>query len=473
MSLTARVNVPEPSTNGHSPSKRGAAPPLTVVIAAPPSHSQLFMALSAEHPSGVRVVSTVRALSDLIEDVRDYAPRVVLLSPEVRDYDPAIVAQLVRWPQHPIAVVGLVPAAGTWGAEMTAGGAVAFYNLPVTPALVERFAKEAARHYDRAREGWSQPLVESGVDRKLIEAISAQSYQTGAFGFYSTKGGDGKTTLAVNVWSLLGLVARKKVLLVDADMNCGRVALHLNVPPGQHTLVHLADDYRRERNTLTGAMLQARLYRADSDLDPRTRVVESRLHVLFGITTTEHASGENLAGQQGLDFMRDLIALARKLYDFVLIDLGSNPQLAPHFAALEAADRVVLISTSDRTSLYYNREMLRSLIAKADLRPDKFMLVVNRYHAEDRFELKDIADFMQMTVVAAVPEDMSRTMVACVNEGRPFVLGRLGKNPPPVEATLMGLLKLAEELYPPMGVISAQRNGAGRGGLLASLFRRG
>ena len=430
-----------------------------VVIAAPPHAAQPFTLLGPGNTSGVHILTTTRDAADLPGDIQQFKPQIVLLSPDVRGYTPGLVSQVTNWPDFPIAVVGLVPAAGTWGAEMAANGAVGFYNTPITPAVVEQFSKQAREFVGQACTRWIKPVVDSGVSRQVIEAVSAAAYRTGVIAFWSTKGGDGKTTLAVNAACLLSLVAGKKVLLVDADMNCGRTALHLDIPPGQSTLIHLASDYKSADNQLTGKMLKRRVVAADKFLDSRTKVVESRLDVLFGITKIQQASSEELHGEQGRRFMTDLLRLGRELYDFVIVDMGSSTQMGPHFGTLLAADLVMFVNTSDRTSLYHNRETLEALVQEADLRPDKFKLVLNRYDPADRIDLKDVADFMRTPVFATVPEDRTRSVIAAVNEGKPFVIGHMGKNPPEVEATLRGMLAIAEGIFPPMGKIIAGRGG--------------
>jgi MinD-like ATPase involved in chromosome partitioning or flagellar assembly len=248
-------------------------------------------------------------------------------------------------------------------------------------------------------------------------------------------------------------------LLVDADMNCGRVALHLDIPPAQNTILHLASDYQASGNELSGKMVRRRVVSADKFIDARTKVVESRLDVLFGITHIQQGSSEELYGEQGQLFITDLLRLARELYDFVVVDMGSSTQLGPHFGTLKSADLVIFINTSDRSSLYHNRQTLEALVKEADVRPDKFKLVMNRYDSDDRIDLSDVTDFMGMPMFATVPEDRSRNVIASVNEGKPFVLTHMGRNPPDVEATLRGMLALAEGIFPPLGKVISERGG--------------
>jgi MinD-like ATPase involved in chromosome partitioning or flagellar assembly len=444
-----------------------------VVVAAPPDLTQPFMSLIPGNSSGVQIVTTSRDAADLPDDIRNFKPQVVLIAPDIRGYKHDVVAQLANWPDFPIAVIGLVPTSGAWGAEMVSHGAVAFYNTPITPAVVEQFTRQVHELIDVARERWSKPVADSGVSRQTIEAVGASAYRTGVIVFWSTKGGDGKTTLAVNVACLLSLVAGKKVLLVDADMNCGRVALHLDIPPGQNTILHLASDYRANDNAITGKMLKRRAAPADRFLDPRTKAVESRLDVLFGITHIQQATSDELYGRQGQQFISEVLRLSRELYDFVIVDMGSSTQMGPHFGSLQSADLVMVVNTSDRSSLYHNRQTLQVLAKEADLRPDKFKLVMNRYDPDDRIDLNDVTDFMRMPIFATVPENRSRQVIASINEGKPFVLTHMGRNPPDDEATLRGLLAIAEGIFPPMGRIIAERGGKTDGGKFPRLAGRG
>ncbi len=446
----------------YSKTKPEAPPPnesIGVMMAAPPDLARHFMILGPGNPSGVQILTTSRDVADLPDDIKHFNPQIVLLSPDVRGYKPDVVAQLANWPDFPIAVVGLVPSSGAWGSEMVSNGAVAFYNTPITPAIVEQFTKQARDYVEQARERWNKPVIDAGLSKGVVEAVGASAYRTGVIVFWSTKGGDGKTTLAVNVGCLLSLVAGKKVLLIDADMNCGRVALHLDIPPAQNTILHLASDYRANGNQLTGKMLRRRLVAADKFLDPRTKVVESRLDVLFGITHIQQGSSEELFSEQGQQFITDLLRLGRELYDFVIVDMGSSTQFGPHFGALTAADLVIFINTSDRSSLYHNRQTLESLVKEADLRADKFKLVMNRYDPDDRIDLGDVTDFMRMPIFATVPEDRSRQVIASVNEGKPFTLTHMGRNPPEAEAVLRGMMALTEGLFPPFGKLIAERGG--------------
>ena len=433
---------------------------LSVILAGPPTIVSPFMTLAPGNPTGVEVVATLRDTTDLTGDLETLRPHLVLLSPEVRGYTPELVSQLTNWPRHPVAVVGLVPAAGTCGAEMAGQGAVAFYTTPVTPGIVEKFAQESPGFVDAARARWSKPLVDSGVDRQVLDAIRATPYRTGVITFWSIKGGDGKTSLAVNLACGLALLGGQRVLLVDNDLNMGRVQFHLNMPVTD-SLMYLADDFLNAGNRLDLRALKRRVAQADRQLDPRTKVVESRLDVLFGIQKPGDAASEGLRGKQGRLFMEALLDLARRAYDFVVVDSGSNTQLGAHVAGLNRADLIMFITTSDRSSLQTNREAVDYLVREYQLDRSRLRLVLNRYDDRDLIDIRQVSEMLAMPIVAIVPEDTSRDMIVAVNKGEPFLLHHMRRSDgnPAAEKTQRGLLEMLEEVYPPMGKMIAERDG--------------
>jgi MinD-like ATPase involved in chromosome partitioning or flagellar assembly len=442
----------------------GRTDKLRVIIAAPLDQSQpVQLGLPPGNPSGVEVVSSTRDAADLPDDIGLYQPQIVIVSPDARNYTAGLVSRLANWPDNPIAVVGLVPLSGTWGQEMAAEGAVAFYNPPITPAIVQKFTSEAQKFVDTAREGWSAPVIQAGASRKLAEGIAATAYRQMAVAVWSTKGGDGKTTLTTEVATILALLGGKRVLVIDGNMNTGHVALHLSINPEKNSIIHLAADYRANGNRLTSEMIARRVVSADAYIDPRTRARDSRLDVLLGITFLQQSTSPELFGEQGERFMTDLLGAARQLYDFVLIDLGSSTQVGPHWGALTAADLIVMVCTADRASIYFNRETFQNLLKEGPFRPEKFRLVINRYSEGGGISLPDISTFMGMPIFAAIPDEKSDALLRDTNEGKPFVINHLAhkKNGgTAVEGTVRGMLKLSEGIFPPLGqILDARERG--------------
>ncbi len=448
--------------------------PIRVIVAGFPPVAQPFAALTPGNERGVEVLATARDTLDLLPDVKEYKPQVVLISPEIRNYYIDIVQELANWPEAPIAVIGLVPATGTWGSEMATAGATAFYNLPITQSIVDKFVSEAPTLVDKAVSAWRAPAVATGVSRTLLDATGATAYKTGVVTFWSTKGGAGKTTLATETACILSQVGGKRVLLVDANMNGGHVGLHLSIDAHRNNIMHLASDYRVNNNRLTVEMLQQRTVQADTFVDKRTHTAKSRLHVLLGIPNIQHAGSKELAGEQGESFIKDLLSLGREQYEFVVVDLGSSIMNGVHIGVLSSADVVMFLSSADRTSIFDNRNVFELLMEKRSLRPEKFRLVINDYSPEGGIELEDIARYMKMHVYACVPHDSTHSVLRSINEGQPFSLGHMDirKNAQEVEATLRGIFAISEGVFPPLGAIIQAREEKLDGKKRRGLFKR-
>ncbi len=449
--------------------------PIRAIVVGPPDIAQPFInALPPGNSSGVEVVSFTRDVKDLLEDIKEYKPHIVLVSPNARDYKPDVVAQVANWPEGAIAVVGIVPTSGAWGSEMAAQGAVTFYNPPITPALVEKFAKEAQEIVDKARTNWRAPVVATGVSRNVLDSVAATSYRTGVIVFWSTKGGAGKTVLATEMACVLSQVGGKKTLLVDANMNAGHIAWRLGIKElaDRNNIVHLANDYKLNGNQLTAQLLAQRVVKADGYLDERTKTVENRLDIVLGIPMVDLSVNTAIQGRQGEQFMSDLLRMARGMYEYVVVDCGSSINIGAHIGALNAADVVVFIVTDDVATLADNKQTMELLAVKYGIVRDRFKLVVNQYSSGSNVDLKDVARVLGLPVWATVPQEQSSTLKNCGNDGKSFMLRHLDirKNSPEIEGAMRGLFELAEGLFPPLGAIIAARDekidGGKKGGWL-------
>ena len=68
---------------------------------------------------------------------------------------------------------------------------------------------------------WEFPPLEAGVPTEAIAVVAP-------------KGGQGKTTIAINLATGLAEVAPNSVVLVDADLQFGDITAALGLSPGEH-----------------------------------------------------------------------------------------------------------------------------------------------------------------------------------------------------------------------------------------------
>jgi MinD-like ATPase involved in chromosome partitioning or flagellar assembly len=197
--------------------------------------------------------------------------------------------------------------------------------------------------------------------------IAASGYQRHAprVASYSPKGGVGtlRATMGVNLATLLGIVANRPTILIDANMNGGHVALHLNLKHS-YTIYTLARDFLMHNNVMTPALARQHVTHYDGSLD-----------VLVGISRMEQAGEEYLAGQQGEAFISNLLETAQQMADFVVLDMGSSYNNALHRAALKRAHAILLLVTPDVSAVEDARKALETLKLFMDVSRDRVQLV--------------------------------------------------------------------------------------------------
>jgi MinD-like ATPase involved in chromosome partitioning or flagellar assembly len=403
--------------------------------------------------------------SALENDVEQMEPDVVVLSPQSRNYSNALVDRLRRRPDFMVVVVGLVPPQGDWGAEMKAAGAAGFLRTPVNSATIDRFLASPPKWISEAASERSSPAFLYDLKPEAARAMAAQGYRRGVYASWSPKGGAGKTTLACNTAVLLGVLCQRPTLLIDANMSGGHVWLHMGLRP-KTNVYSLARAYQANGNHLT-----------PRDLSDQVVPYGQALDVLPGIMRVEQAGSDVLRGECGERFMDALLTLAERQYDFVIVDLGSSPNVTVHLTVLRESDRVLVVATPDRTALVDAKNTIETLQNAMGISRDHFWLVINMYTEESGLSRKQIPSWIELAEMGLIPLDPGGRVMKTTNTGVPFVMEHMKeKDPAPdVAAVLEGFAGVAMNIYPPFRPVwedRHQRMRERRGGALGSLFQR-
>jgi pilus assembly protein CpaE len=297
--------------------------------------------------------------------------------------------------------------------------------------------------------------------------IAATGYQRQIVASYSPKGGVGKTTLGVNLATLLGVVANRPTILIDSNMNGGHVALHLNLKHS-YTIYTLARDFlmHAPRDRMTPQLVRQHLTHYDGSLD-----------VLVGISRMEQAGEEYLAGAQGELFIASLLEMTQQMADFVILDMGSSYNNALHRAALKRAHAILLLVTPDVAAVEDARKALETLKLFMDVSRDRVQLVVNYWTQDSGLRLPDIVNRVKLPSRGAVPWDQTARITHSINIGRPHSLvafedATLRRE----DDVLKAMIEIAASIYPPMttiyqaGLKAGMKTQPKQGGLLG-LFR--
>jgi pilus assembly protein CpaE len=198
---------------------------------------------------------------------------------------------------------------------------------------------------------------------------------------FSPKGGTGKTVLATNVACYLAAKSRKRVLLIDLDLQFGDAAIMLGLDP-ERTMFDLVQ--------------------AGGDLDPGkltgyTTRHKSGLDVLVAPMLPEHAEQVTEA------FVMRLVEVAREAYDLVLID--TSPFFyGPMLGLLRSTDQLLMLCGLDVPTLKNVRLSLRTL-ELLGFESERTRLVVNRVAPDVGVTAREVEEALGVPVAFEVPND--------------------------------------------------------------------
>ncbi|OUQ76862.1 AAA family ATPase [Flavonifractor sp. An100] len=213
----------------------------------------------------------------------------------------------------------------------------------------------------------------------------------------SGKGGTGKTSITGGVGACLALLDQN-VLCIDMDIGLRNLDISLGL--SDRALMDFSDV----------ALGHCPLTRA--------AVTHPELKTLSLLTAPMYLPAALTA-----DKVRALLATARTLYDYILID--SPAGLGPGFRlATCGADRALVVATNDASSL---RDAQRTVAELSDLR--QIHLVMNRIQPKLlrklRTTIDDAMNAAGLPLIGVVPEDPQ--VILCANQGLPLASqGRRG-----------------------------------------------
>ena len=219
---------------------------------------------------------------------------------------------------------------------------------------------------------------------------------------HGVKGGVGATTIAVNLAVAVRIATRARVALVDANLYSGDVAVSLNLTA---------------RSSL-------------ADLTPHLKELDLDF---LGRASVEHASGvraflapddfERAQGVTGEQIGR-ILKVMQLHYDYIVVDTCSLPDQVTS-AALDAADRIVMVLTPEMAALK-NAARFLTLAEAIGYGNEKLVPLLNRSNSRSAIGASEIAEHLRLRVAITLPSE-GATVVGAANAGEPVVGRRRGR----------------------------------------------
>jgi pilus assembly protein CpaE len=214
---------------------------------------------------------------------------------------------------------------------------------------------------------------------------------------FSTKGGAGKSVVATNLAVVLANRSDRPVVLVDADLQFGDVAVMLKLSP-QHTVV----DAVSALDKLDLPLLQSLLI----------------THEPSGVLVLPAPLEPAFADQIGATEMVRIVEMLRRFCSFVIIDTPAyfNDVV---LGLIEVSDDVLLVAGMDIPNIKNVKIGLQTL-RLLNTPMEKLRLVLNRANSKVKLDVGEVERTLGIQAQSLIPSDV--VVPQAVNKGEPVVL---------------------------------------------------
>lgn len=233
------------------------------------------------------------------------------------------------------------------------------------------------------------------LDRAAEKLGSQAAAQGKVLAFISCKGGSGSTFLATNLAYALAASGKKRVALIDMNLQFGDASLFVSDTKPLATLSDVAGQIHR--------------------LDP-SFLASSMVSVLPNYGILAAPSDPAHASDVKPEHIDAIVKLARRHYDFIVLDVGRS--LDP--VSIRALDHADTIYPVLQMTLPYIRDGKRLLTVFRNLEYDKekVEVVINRHDKNGDIRLKDLEEAFDTTIRRTMPNHYDAA-ARSVNQGVP------------------------------------------------------
>jgi pilus assembly protein CpaE len=259
-------------------------------------------------------------------------------------------------------------------------------------------ARSVASAIGQTMLGEVQAAAEEAKARLVAEAeaqrVADEAPQGKLFTVFSTKGGVGKSLVAVNTAVALSQRGHR-VCLVDLDVNSGDVAIMLQLSPSRNV------------NDLVG-------FRGGIDEGAIESLLTTYTDTMSVVAAPVHLDSPD---QASADDIGQLLDGLKAMFEFVVVDTsGVFDDQA--LAALDRSARIILVGTLDIPALK-GVKLATSTLDLLNFPRDSWSFVLNRADAKVGLTQPEFESTLGLKADATLVS--SREVLAAVNRGEPLV----------------------------------------------------
>jgi len=215
---------------------------------------------------------------------------------------------------------------------------------------------------------------------------------------FSSKGGVGCSTIAVNVAIALQQNAASKVALVDTSLQFGDIGVLLNLYASR-TIADLVSHADELDNELLNDIFIAHSSGIKALLaPPRPEVADTVTPAL----------------------VVDILERLRTMFDIIIVDTSSVLDDLV-LSVLDISDKIIVVTTPEIPSIK-NAKLLFEVTEALEYERERTMFILNKVDKRINIRAEDIEANIKYRVEAQLPLD-ERSVTTAVNQGVPYVLG--------------------------------------------------
>lgn len=301
-------------------------------------------------------------------------------------------------------------------------------SFPDTAVFMISSQKDPDLILNSFRIGVADYLVfPNGRQNPLPHAIERALNRTGNAGkqaeiisFFSLNGGQGITSLAVNVADHIHQASKERVLLLDLNLYMGFIPIHLNFECTYTPFEMIRDISRMDENLLFSSL----------NKHPRGFYI---MAAPDGVSDAVRVTRENIT---------HILNVLKPYFDYLIIDL-------PHdlsdrtLAVLDETEHIFLTIQQNFTVIKSTQKALH-FFQELNYGQDKVKILLNRYVKNNELTPQDMEIVFKQPVYGII-EDGGRVMQKAINQGRTlaeaYPRSRLNKRIETLSVKMAGLEK--------------------------------
>jgi pilus assembly protein CpaE len=253
--------------------------------------------------------------------------------------------------------------------------------------------------------------------------------------FFSSKGGVGKTFLAVNTGRWISRTSDARTILVDLDLQFGDMDLYLDANSVQ-TIADLLEEVKNNSGRFT-----------DFILDSYIHQVSPGLHLLSAPLAPEKSEIVTA------DAVTQLIKILKKRYDFVLLDTSAVLSDVI-LTVFDKSDRIFLV-LDDEIPAVKNAGQTAQLLKKLNYPENKTDFVITGYTEKFSMDSGMLLKVLSRKPYARIPA--SPGVRESINQGYNLVEKK------PSDPAARGILEFAQKLAAESGLQLTEKTAAQKG----------